>query len=548
MRLDALFVGGRFTTLDPARPTASSLGVLGGLVVGFDEELEGCDPERFHDLAGAPVVPGFHDAHHHLSAHGQELRQCDVSASRVSTLEELYGTVGAYAATLPPDSWVLAAGYDDGKLGGHPEREGLDAASGGRPVWMVHTSHHAGVVNTEAIRRMGYADPRDLPDDESGVVERRSDGSPTGYLAEGALDLVYRVVRPAPFEEFVAAIGAGSRAALEAGLTSVTEPGLGGTLTGNGVQDLAAFQEARERGLLGVRMTVMPEMAALHVLDSGDQSAWFGLDLGLRSGLGDDHLRIGGVKLFSDGALTARTAAVCEEYVDPPGGHGFLHQDPDALREAILAAHRHGWQVATHAIGDRAVETVLDAYEEAQRVHPRDDPRHRIEHCGIVSDEQIARIKRIGVIPVPQARFLSELGEAYLQAIGRERGQLLYRQRSLVDAGIEVPGSSDCPVVSGAPLLGIHALVNRELPDGSTLNRAECLTPAQALRAFTYGSAYADHQENRKGTLSRGKLADFVVLSDDLLAVDPQRIRDLSVQATVVGGAVGFGEDVLAPR
>jgi predicted amidohydrolase YtcJ len=434
---------------------------------------------------------------------------------------------------------VTASGYDDSRLG-RPTAERLDEACGGRPLWMVHCSNHAGMVNTAAIRRMGYRDPRDLPDVEGGLVERHPDGRPTGFVAELAVNLVTGLLRPVPQDDLVSAIGLAAEEALRHGLTSVAEPGICGALTGNGPSDLAAFQAARDRGLLGVRVTVMPEMPALHeIANDAPGGAGFGLDLGVRTGLGDDWLRIGAVKVFSDGALSARTAAMVDDYADRPGVKGFLREDPAVLRRSVVAAHRAGWQVATHAIGDAAIDVVLDAYEEAQRAHPRPDARHRVEHCGVAGDGTIRRIRALGVIPVPQGRFMRENGEAYVRAVGAERGRLLYRQRSFVDAGIELPGSSDCPVVDGAPLGGIDALVNR------TVGADERLTPEQALRAYTYGSAYANHQESRRGTLARGKLADFTVLSDDLLAVPAERIGSLGVQATVVGGVVRYGFDAL---
>jgi predicted amidohydrolase YtcJ len=540
VNIDALFVNGRFNTLDPKRPAASSLGVVGGIIVGFDEELQGCTADVRYDLGGAYGVPGFNDAHHHISARGQDLQKCDVSPTAVHDLAALYARVAEHAAALPADAWVLATGYDDSKLDTPPTREGLDAVSGGRPVWMMHCSHHSGTINTEAIHRMGFSDPRDLPDVDGGFVQRLADGYPTGFIAERSVDLVTALLRPIPQEALIAAIARGNNAALADGLTSVTEPGICGTLTGNGPTDLDAFLTAVERGLLTVRTAVMPEISALHHLGTPDGAA-FGLDVGLRSGMGDDQLRIGPVKAFADGALTARTAAMSEDYADRAGWRGFLLEDETALRDKIIAAHCNGWRVATHAIGDAAIDAVLDAYEQAQRLMPRPDVRHRVEHCGVASDRQIDRISRLGVIPVPQARFLSELGDEYLRAVGEERGQLLYRQRSFLDAGIELPGSSDCPVVNGEPIKGIHALVNREIPGDRTLNPAEALTPAQALRAFTYGSAYAERQEHRKGTLSRGKLADFVLLSDDVLTIDSTRIGEVEVVATVVGGAVRHG-------
>ena len=539
--LDALYANGRFWTGDPQRPTATAVGVVGGVIVGLDDEVLGLKAARVHDLGGAPVVPGFHDAHFHLSAVGQHLRRCDVSPAAVGTLDDLYAAIGRFADGLAPGAWVVAEGYEDDRLGAIPDRHALDRVTGGRPAWVVHASHHAGVANTEALRRMGFSDPRDVPDVVHGVVQRDSDGAATGYFAEAATALVNAALRPEPADDFVAAIAAGSAHALSLGLTSVTEPGISGTLTGNGPHDLAAFQRARDLGLMGVRITVMPEVAALHTLGgSGDD---LGLDLGIRTGLGDDWLRVGGVKMFADGAFTARTAAVHHCYLESVGGgEGVLLTDPETLRANIVAAHRAGWQVCTHAIGDRGVDQVLDALEEAQSQHPRTHPRHRIEHCGLVSQSQVERIAALGVIPVPQARFISEFGDNYVRVLGDERAERVFAQASFLRAGIELPGSSDCPVVGGEPLRGLQALVTRTTPSGRVLGADERITAAQALRAFTYGSAYADHQEGRKGSLARGRLADFVVLSDDPLTVDPASIGSIQVVATVVGGDVAFGE------
>ncbi|MDA3627560.1 amidohydrolase [Saccharopolyspora sp. WRP15-2] len=540
MHLDVLYINGDITTLDPDRPSARKMGVLGGVLVGLDDELDGCTAADVVDLGGAHVVPGFHDAHHHLSMRGQRLTQLDLRPSAVTSMDALYAAIREHAERLPEGAWVRGHGYDQNRIGGaHPTREVLDELTGGRPVWLAHNSAHMGVVNTAAIRLMGYADPRDLPDVPGGTVERDSAGVPTGLLTEQAQGLVYELIRPEPLEDYVRAIELGSEVALAEGLTSVTEPGIAGRLTGNGPADLHAFLTARERGVLGVRATVMPEMAALHDVDGGEPgSAGFGLDLGLRTGLGDDTLRIGAVKLFSDGSLIGRTASMCCDYADAVGNRGFTQDDPERLREQIFRAHRAGWQVATHAIGDAAVQLVLDAYARAQRQFPRADARHRIEHCGVTSDAQVAEIARLGVVPVPQGRFIDELGDGMIAALGAERAELAYRQLSFLRAGVEVPGSSDCPIVEGAPLLGIHALVNRETADGQVMGAAERLTPLQALRAFTSGSAYADHQEHRKGRLARGMLADFTVLSEDLTRVDPRAIKDVEVTATVVGGEI----------
>lgn len=542
MKLDALFINGRIRTVDPHRPLARAIGVIGERIVGLDDELAGCTADSVYDLGGAPVVPGLHDAHFHLSHFGLEMSWLDVSPLRTPTLDDLYAAVAARSKDLGRDDWLLGYGYEAQGLGGHPDPDVLDRVTGGRPVWLLQASHHGGVAGRSALRRAGL-DGSDLPVIDGGEIRIGPDGRVNGVLADKAMALIYSLVRPVPFDDAVQAIALATRAAAAMGLTSVTEPGIAGHTSGNAVNDLAAFQSARDNGDLGVRVTVMPEISALHEMGPcAPGTPGYGLDLGLRTGLGDDWLRVGGVKIFSDGALTMRTAALCCDYADAPGQRGFLLHDAETLRRQIVDAARAGWQVATHAIGDLAVETVLASYEEARRVVPGNQMRHRMEHVGLTSDEHIKRMLAAKVLPVPQGRFLDELGHDYLTAIGNERGQILFRQRSFVDAGLELPGSSDCPVVNGSPLLGMHALVNRELPDGEVFNPGERLTPFQALRAFTHGSAYADHQEHRKGTVTRGKLADFVVLSDDPLEVAPQRIREISVAATVIGGDIRHGE------
>ncbi|POX38576.1 amidohydrolase [Streptomyces sp. Ru73] len=547
MRLDAVFRNGRFTTLDPERPTARALGVLGGRIAALDEELEGCTADAVIDMGGAHAVPGFNDAHHHLSLVGKGLRELDLSYEAVPTLDALYAAVAERAAALPADAWMLGAGYDQNKLGAHPTAEALDKAAQGRPVWLVHTSHHMGVASTEAFRRAGCTGLTAVPDVPGGHVVRTADGRAEGLLQETAMQVVERALRPEPASEWTANIATGARAALAVGLTSVTEPGIGVTDgIGNGPADLDAYLRVRERGELGVRMTVMPYITALH--DCGvfePESRWYGLDLGLRTGFGDEWLRIGPTKLMSDGSLIGRSAAMCCDYHDSPGNSGLLQHEPERIRHYITEAHRCGWQIATHAIGDAALDIVLDAYEEAQRLHPRADVRHRVEHAAVTSAAQVARIAALGLIPVPQGRFLSEIGDGLLTALGPERSQRAYRMRAFLDAGIELPGSSDAPVVAADPLLGIHDMVNRRTASGAPIAPHEAVTAYEALRAYTVGSAHAVHEEHLKGTLTRGKLADFTVLSDDLLGVPAEALATLTVGATVVGGRIAHDAGAL---
>jgi predicted amidohydrolase YtcJ len=246
------------------------------------------------------------------------------------------------------------------------------------------------------------------------------------------------------------------------------------------------------------------------------------------------------MKLFADGSLVGRTCALDRPYENEPGNTGFFAEDPDSLRIKILDAHRSGWQVAVHAIGDRAISTILDIYEEALTTAPRVGARHRIEHCGVLNPALIERIQRLGVIPVPQQPFISQLGDGFRRVLGDERTKLCYPMKSLVRAGIPVPGSSDRPVVPGAPLLGIHDATNQLTATGRPYVPEEAVTAEEALRFYTVGSAYASFEERLKGSLAPGKLADFVVLDRDITLEDRTRVKEARVLCTVVGGKTRY--------
>jgi predicted amidohydrolase YtcJ len=468
---------------------------------------------------------------------GLSLTEVDL---RVPTLDDLYDAVAARAATVAPGEWVVGAGYDENKLGAHPTREALDRAAGGRPVWLRHTSGHMCTVNTAVLSELGIADaPVDVP---GGLVVVDDIGRPTGLLQEQAQQLMSRLVLPYPVATLVDAIERAGRVYLTQGITSVVEAGVGGGWIGKSPVEVAAYQQARDTGRLPVRVELMVAADALHPLTAHDSDDVVrGLDLGIRTGLGDDRLRIGPVKVFSDGSLIGHTCAMTEDFADMPGNHGYLQDDADALTRTILEAHRSGWRVAAHAIGDAAIDLVLDAYDEAQARWPRPDVRHRIEHFGVSRPDQVTRAAALGVVPVPQGRFVGEIGDGMLRALGPARAGWAYRYRSLLDAGITPPGSSDRPVVDGSPLLGMHDMVNRLTHSGLPCGPEEAISGLEALTAYTLGSAYASHQERDRGTVAVGKLADLVVLSDDPATVDPTTIRDIEVLRTVLAGEVVHG-------
>ena len=542
MKLDLLIRDARILTLDDTRPTARTLGVLHGRIVGLDEEVEHLPAHRVVDAGGATVVPGFNDAHCHTAWFGLTLTQLDVSTAH--TVEEVYDAVAAYAATLPEDAWVIGAGLDHNRTGGqYPHRDALDRAAGGRPVWLKHTSGHACVVSTPVLRLAGVLDPS-FTDPDGGVVSRDERGRPDGLLEETAQRLVQRHVLPYPVETVADAVDAATRHYLTEGITSFTEAGIGGGWIGHTPVELAAYQLARETGRLHARAQLMAASDVLHPLVShADDPIDFGLDLGMRTGFGDDLLSLGPVKIFLDGSLLGRTAAVSEPFCGCPHNeaearnpNGYFQSDADAMTETVVAAHRAGWTVAAHAIGDRAVDLALDAFERAHRELPRPGVRHRVEHAGVVRPDQLRRFAALGAVPVPQHNFLPAFGDAMAASLGPERTAWSYRLRSLLDLGLPVPGSSDRPVAPGAPLPAIQAMVQRLTASGAAYGPEERVPALDALRAWTDGSARATGFAGRKGRLAPGYLADLAVLDADPLRTDPDRIGAIQVLATVVGG------------
>ena len=544
MRVDTIFTHARIRTLDPERPSASRVGVLNGRIVGFDDDLHGVDADHVVDLGGQPVLPGFHDAHHHLSLTGFRLASLNLRPGVVNSLAELYEAVRSHAEGLAPDAWVRGSGYDQNFLEGHPTAEDLDRVAGGRPVILEHVSGHMMVANTRAFELAGYSGREGFPQIAGGGIHRDAQGRPEGLLQESAMAPLLALVRPVALDEVQRNLGLASDQALSYGLTSVTEPGIGEIrMVGNSPLDYHAYQSAVEQGQLRVRTTLMPYITVLHPFTDLPDKGMLGLDLGIRTGLGDDMLRVGPVKIVADGSFIGRSAAMHACFHGEDDNFGVLLHEPDQLHDYIVGAHRAGWTVATHAIGDRAIGHVLDAVEQAQKIAPRPDVRHRIEHFALASDADIARAARLGVIPVPQGVFVSDFGDGMAAAVAEDRRDDIYRVKSLADAGIVLNGSTDSPISDANPLVSLRDMVLRRTGSGQVLGERERVSVDEAVRAYTSGSAYAVSQEGDKGMLRVGMLADFVALSDDLYEIAPERIADQQITATVVGGEVMFGDE-----
>ncbi len=525
---------------------AVAVGQDGRIVaVGSNDEvrnLAGAGTRQI-DLRGRTLLPGFFDCHLHIQWLGINLGHVNLASPPVKDKRDIIRLLRERLDARPELTCVQGNRYDQNKLSPpeHLTRHDLDLVSTAIPVRIVHTSGHAAVVNTRALQMLGITN--DTPNPVGGEIVRDAQGEANGVLLETAswndLDRILPHVSP---DEQVAALGRANQYLLERGITSATDSNLA-------TNDIGVFARAAADKVLQVRANGMVAWAEVmkHVGDGvipnpdDLQPEWQGLSW--------HQFHVGQAKLFSDGAITTRTCWLTEPFegmAGQPNDCGIPLHPPDELREYILKAHLAGWQIATHAIGDRAVDLVLSAYADAQRENTRFRPGHRIEHCMLLNPDLIARLRRQNVWSIGQPEFLSQLGDAYVMALGEERANRLSPYATLDQQNVAQAFSSDCPVVPGAPLDGLRAAIERKTPSGHILDAAECLAPDIALYNYTSAPAYATHTDRDRGSLETGKWADFVLLSADPTQTPIDEWEQLKVEGTWVGGACLYGEDALA--
>lgn len=499
------------------------------LAVGAEEDLSARYPTaRRIDGRGLYVVPGFNDCHCHILAYGLDLSAANLSPEHAPNVPTLVEQLRRWAGEHPESAWIVGSFYDQNRMAErrHPNRYDLDRVSPEKPVFIEHVSKHGGVANSTALRLAGIT--RETSDPPGGTIVRDERGEPTGVLLESAVDLVTKHQPPLTHAQRVKAIHLAAQAMAEKGITAAADASTGwGDLQG----EVAAYAQAVNEGA-PLRITLMILVGTLY-----RDGQWLGPQ-DVRTG--SDRVRVGIAKLFADGALTTRTAALKEPFIDT-GATGMLMHSEEELEEYIVGAHRAGWQIATHAIGDRAIEAVLRLYRKAMGTQPRADARHRIEHCMLLDEGLIAQLRAQGAVAVLQPEFIARLGDAYRYGLGEERAGRLNRVGSLLGAGVPVAFSSDCPVVPGAPLDGIRSAMERRTPLGIVLGESERVRAMTAIRLYTMGSAYAVRDEVNTGSLSPGKLVDFVVLSRDPASTPVEEWEDIRVTATVFSGRVVAG-------
>jgi len=526
---DLVVTGGRVWTGNPDAPWAEAVAVRGDRIAAVGaradiEALVGGDT-RVIDATGGLVTPGFIDAHVHFLDGGMNL--LSVQLRDAATPEEFTRRLGEFATQLPAGTWILGGDWDHTLWGGElPRRDWIDSVTADHPVFVQRLDGHMGLANGAALRAAGLEDS--APDVEGGEVVRYEDGRPTGLLKDNATSLVWRAIPSSSTAETDRALDAAMAYVAARGVTSVTHMG--------GWGDLAVFRRARDAGRLTTRIHACTPI-----------SRWERLrDAVAESGRGDEWLRIGCLKGFVDGSLGSHTAALFEPFTDAPDDTGLLVNEPEDLYRWTSAADAAGLQVAVHAIGDRANRIQLDIFERVEKENGPRDRRFRIEHAQHLAPSDIPRFAELGVIASMQPYHAIDDGRWAEEVIGHERAKTTYAFRSLLDAGARLAFGSDWFVAPATPLEGIYAAVTRRTLDGENPDgwfSGQKISVEQALVAYTRDAAYAAFEEDLKGTLEPGKLADLVVIDRDITKVPPEEIADVAVRTTVVGGNVVYASD-----
>ena len=532
---DLLIVNARVWTGIASQPEAEAVAIVGGRVaaVGTTAALSAWrgPATRVIDAAGARVLPGFNDSHVHFMGGGLQLDHVDLR--QAPSPREFARLIGERVQKTPAGEWVLGGDWDDQLWGppALPTRQILDPVSPATPVFVNRFDGHMAVANSAALKLAGVTAA--TPDPPGGVIVRDAAGNPTGLLKDAAMGLVNRVVPPLTPARRAQALTRALDHAASLGVTSVRD-------MGPDAGDLATYAEFAESGRLTVRIAAAPSE-----LQWADQAR-----LGIRRGFGTPFFSLGAVKGFADGSLGSTTAYFFEPYADAPATRGLLADEMiplEGMRQRLTAADAAGLQLCIHAIGDQAISVVLDLFAGVAQANGARDRRFRIEHAQHVAPKDFDRFASLGVTAAVQPYHAIDDGRWAERRIGPARIQTTYPFRTFLDKGVRLALGSDWPVAPLNPLLGIYAAVTRATLDGKNPDGwvpAQKLTVEEAVRGYTAGAAYAEFTETDKGTLAPGSLADIVILSDDIFAIAPARIRDVTVRTTIVGGQVVYG----APR
>lgn len=532
-KADVVLRNGRvFCSLDAGVSQAVALWSGRVLATGSDLDMEPLigPATKVVDLRGRLATPGLYEAHLHLLPLGLSMIEVDVRPRHVQTLEGLLEKIRERAAQSKPGEWVVARGYDQFQLDvkRHPLREELDRTAPRHPVHLVRACGHISIVNSLALRVAGIDETTPVP--PGGAIEQR-DGKLTGFLAENGREAIRAAIPQADDEGLVAAIERAGQYCRSFGITSVMDAAVGSRA---GPREIAAYRTAQRTGRLPVRTNQCLLGGPGGIVQRAHAD-------GLVTGAGDEMLTVGPVKIFTDGSAGGKTAAMTVPYNGEEQTTGILCLDDRAMHDLVAEYHAQGYQLAVHAIGDAAIEQTLDAMESALAARPDPGRRHRIEHCGFIRPDQIERMARLKIEPVPQPVFLYDYGDLYVSVVGEERAAASYPMRTWMNFGMKPAASSDAPVCDVDPFPNFFTMLTRKSSKGTILGGQETLTPAEAIAAYTEFGAYVNRAEHHRGRLAPGLAADVAVFSRDLLSASPDEIlHDTRCDLTILDGQIVY--------
>jgi predicted amidohydrolase YtcJ len=535
---DLIINNAKVWTVDKAHPTAQAVAVLGDRIVAVGsnadlEALRGRDTKVI-DAGGKLLLPGFNDAHVHFVVGGRSLDA--VQLNDATSLEEFTYRVQERAKVTPKGEWIKSGDWDETKWtpAKPPTKDAIDSFTPDTPVFLDRYDGHMALANSVALRLAGITSQ--TPDPPGGVIVRDTQGNPTGALKDAAKDLVIKIIPPLSHDQRLQIMRRALAYASSLGVTSVQDMN---DERDDSLAAIRAYGELLQSGELTTRVYVAPAIS-----DVQDQAK-----IGIRHAFGSSFLRIGALKGFADGSLGSGTAYLFEPYSDDPNNSGLLGKQMQPLsqmRDWMMQADAAGLQICTHAIGDRAISTVLDLYTDVVKAHHGMERRFRIEHAQHMAAKDFARFAQLDVIASVQPYQAIDDGRWAEARIGHDRASRTYAFRTFLNHGVHLAFGTDWDVASLNPMLTVYAAVTRATLDGKNPDGwfpEQKLTVAEAVEAYTTGSAYAEFQEKEKGSITPGKLADMVLLSDDIFSIDPAKIRDVKVLKTIVGGKVVWDQD-----
>jgi predicted amidohydrolase YtcJ len=539
---DLIIEHAKIWTDDKSKPTAEAVAVLGERIVavGSNAEIDAWRGPKTTvvDAQGKLLLPGFNDAHCHFVSGGQQLDQVDLNDA--DSAEEFKRRIAERARITPKGKWIEGGNWDETKWSPPdlPTHTMIDSVTAGVPMLISRYDGHVAFANETALRLAGITAA--TPNPPGGVIVHDSRGNPTGVFKDAAMNLVADKIPPLTHAERVHAAQRAIGYAASLGVTSCQNMD---NDDGQSYEDLKVFSELHAQGALITRLYVAPS-----IVDWQDQAK-----LGVRPAFGSSDLRIGGLKGYSDGSLGASTAYFFEPYTDAPGTRGIYSdemQPPASMRERILKADAAGLQICIHAIGDQGISTILDYYADAVKLNGAADRRFRIEHAQHMAAKDFDRFAKLGVIASVQPYHAIDDGRWAESRIGHDRASRTYAFRTFLDHGVRLALGTDWPVAPLNPMLTIFAAVTRATLDGKHPEGwfpEQKLTVEETVDAYTMGSAYAEFQEKEKGSITAGKLADLVLLSDDIFSIPVGKIRDAHVLRTFVGGRQVFDRAKATP-